>query len=280
MDSNQRFPQEARGYLPQSGELAQATKGNGVEDEVIISALKINKYFGDKHVLKDVDFEVRKREVVALIGPSGSGKSTLIRCLNGLEKLTSGEIYIHGHRLDPRLSVKQLIPIRTELGMVFQNFNLFPHMTVLQNVIQAPLLVRKLSKDQAVALGESLLTKVGLAEKRDVYPNRLSGGQKQRVAIARALAMQPRALLFDEPTSALDPELVGEVLKVMRDLAYEGSTMVVVTHEMQFARDVSDRVVFISDGVIVEQGDPQELFRNPKQERTRLFLERVLSTMP
>ena len=256
----------------------QAT--NGVEDELIISAIKLNKFFGDKHVLKDVDFEVRKKEVVALIGPSGSGKSTLIRCLNGLEKLTSGEIYIHGQKLDPRLSIKQLSPIRRELGMVFQNFNLFPHMTVLQNVIEAPLLVRKMPKDQAVALGEKLLAKVGLAEKRDAYPNRLSGGQKQRVAIARALAMQPRALLFDEPTSSLDPELVGEVLKVMRDLAYEGSTMVVVTHEMQFARDVSDRVVFIADGSIIEQGDPQELFRQPKEERTRLFLERVLSTLP
>lgn len=256
----------------------QAT--NGVEDELIISAIKLNKFFGDKHVLKDVDFEVRKKEVVALIGPSGSGKSTLIRCLNGLEKLTSGEIYIHGQKLDPRLSIKQLSPIRRELGMVFQNFNLFPHMTVLQNVIEAPLLVRKMPKDQAVALGEKLLAKVGLVEKRDAYPNRLSGGQKQRVAIARALAMQPRALLFDEPTSALDPELVGEVLKVMRDLAYEGSTMVVVTHEMQFARDVSDRVVFIADGSIIEQGDPQELFRQPKEERTRLFLERVLSTLP
>ncbi len=231
-------------------------------------------------MLKDVDFEVRKKEVVALIGPSGSGKSTLIRCLNGLEKLTSGEIYIHGQKLDPRLSIKQLSPIRRELGMVFQNFNLFPHMTVLQNVIEAPLLVRKMPKDQAVALGEKLLAKVGLVEKRDAYPNRLSGGQKQRVAIARALAMQPRALLFDEPTSALDPELVGEVLKVMRDLAYEGSTMVVVTHEMQFARDVSDRVVFIADGSIIEQGDPQELFRQPKEERTKLFLERVLSTLP
>jgi ABC-type polar amino acid transport system ATPase subunit len=278
MDSEQTISNDALPPVTSSGSLSQIT--NNVEDEVIISAIKVNKFFGDKHVLKDVDFEVRKREVVALIGPSGSGKSTLIRCLNGLEKCTSGEIYIHGQRLDPYLSIKQLSSIRRELGMVFQNFNLFPHMTVLQNVIEAPLLVRKMPKDQAVALGERLLAKVGLAEKRDVYPSRLSGGQKQRVAIARALAMQPQALLFDEPTSSLDPELVGEVLKVMRDLAYEGSTMVVVTHEMQFARDVSDRVVFISDGVIMEQGDPNELFKQPKHERTKLFLERVLSTLP
>ncbi len=278
MDSEQTISNDALSPVTSSGSLSQIT--NSVEDEVIISAIKVNKFFGDKHVLTDVDFEVRKREVVALIGPSGSGKSTLIRCLNGLEKCTSGEIYIHGQRLDPHLSIKQLSSIRRELGMVFQNFNLFPHMTVLQNVIEAPLLVRKIPKDQAVALGERLLAKVGLVEKRDVYPSRLSGGQKQRVAIARALAMQPQALLFDEPTSSLDPELVGEVLKVMRDLAYEGSTMVVVTHEMQFARDVSDRVVFISDGVIMEQGDPNELFKQPKHERTRLFLERVLSTLP
>lgn len=280
MDSNQMLPARSDSPVYQSSQPGPVSNGNGSENEVIISARKLNKYFGEKHVLQDIDFEVRKQEVVALIGPSGSGKSTLIRCLNGLEKHTSGEIFIHGHKLDPRLSIKQLIPIRTELGMVFQNFNLFPHMTVLQNVIEAPLLVRKMPKDQAVALGEALLTKVGLLEKRNVYPNRLSGGQKQRVAIARALAMQPRALLFDEPTSALDPELVGEVLKVMRDLAYEGSTMVVVTHEMQFARDVSDRVVFLSNGAIVEQGDPQELFKNPRHERTRLFLERVLSTLP
>ncbi len=278
MDSEITQPLKVVAAYRDNAQMANET--NGIEDEVIISACKVNKYFGEKHVLKDVDFEVRKREVVALIGPSGSGKSTLIRCLNGLEKYTSGEITIHGRRLDPHLSIKQLIPIRTELGMVFQNFNLFPHMTVLQNILEAPLLVRKMPRDQATALGESLLAKVGLSEKRDVYPNRLSGGQKQRVAIARALAMQPRALLFDEPTSALDPELVGEVLKVMRDLAYEGSTMVVVTHEMQFARDVSDRVVFIADGVIVEQGDPEELFKNPKNERTKLFLERVLSTLP
>jgi len=276
LDSEQILPDNTLKPGTTSGDLSIAP----IPSEIIINANKVNKYFGDKHVLKDVDFEVHKREVVALIGPSGSGKSTLIRCFNGLEKHTSGDIFIHGQRLDPNFSNKQLAPIRRELGMVFQNFNLFPHMTVLQNVIQAPLLVRKMPKDQAVDLGEKLLEKVGLAEKRDAYPNRLSGGQKQRVAIARALAMQPQALLFDEPTSALDPELVGEVLKVMKDLAYEGSTMVVVTHEMQFARDVSDRVVFISDGVIVEQGDPEEIFTQPKHERTKLFLERVLSYLP
>ncbi|MDQ2904722.1 MAG: amino acid ABC transporter ATP-binding protein [Chloroflexota bacterium] len=246
----------------------------------MIRAVKVNKFFGDKHVLKDIDFEVHKREVVALIGPSGSGKSTLIRCLNGLEKATSGDIYIQGEKLNPWLSTRQLSLIRRELGMVFQNFNLFPHMTALQNVIEAPMLVRKMPKDQAIAFGEKMLAKVGLSDKRDAYPSRLSGGQKQRVAIARALAMQPRALLFDEPTSALDPELVGEVLRVMKDLAYEGSTMVVVTHEMQFARDVSDRVVFMSDGLIIEQGDPEELFRQPKEKRTQAFLERVLSVLP
>src|SRR3989441_4991013 len=277
MDSEQTMPDSVLHPITSSGDLSQSI--NPIEDEIIINASKVNKYFGDKHVLKDVDFEVRKREVVALIGPSGSGKSTLIRCFNGLEKYTSGEIYIHGQKLDPRFSNKQLAPIRRELGMVFQNFNLFPHMTVLDNVIEAPLLVRKMPKDQAVALGERLLAKVGLEEKRDAYPNKLSGGQKQRVAIARALAMQPQALLFDEPTSALDPELVGEVLKVMRDLAYEGSTMVVVTHEMQFARDVSDRVVFMSDGSIIEQGDPKEIFKQPKEKRTQVFLERVLSVL-
>ncbi len=277
MDSQQFNMNDA---LPttSSGNLASSTYA--VEDEIIVRTVKLNKFFGDKHVLKDIDFEIHKREVVAVIGPSGSGKSTLIRCLNALEKATSGEIYIHGERLNPNLSVKQLSPMRSELGMVFQNFNLFPHMTVIENIIVAPRLVRKMPKDQAVALGEKLLKKVGLAEKRDAFPNRLSGGQKQRVAIARALAMQPRALLFDEPTSALDPELVGEVLKVMKDLAYEGSTMVVVTHEMQFARDVSDRVVLMSDGSIIEQGDPEEIFKSPKEKRTQLFLERVLSVLP
>ncbi len=277
IDSEETF-QVKPATAPDSGNSAQVS--NLVEEEIILRTVKLNKFFGDKHVLKDIDFEVRKKEVVAVIGPSGSGKSTLIRCLNGLEKATSGEIYIHGNRLDPHLSTKQLSPIRRELGMVFQNFNLFPHMTVLQNITEAPTLARKMPKAEAVALAERLLAKVGLSEKRDVYPNRLSGGQKQRVAIARALAMQPRALLFDEPTSALDPELVGEVLKVMKDLAYEGSTMVVVTHEMQFARDVSDRVVFMSDGSIIEQGDPEDIFRHPKEKRTQVFLERVLSVLP
>jgi|SRR5579875_612737 ABC-type polar amino acid transport system ATPase subunit len=280
MNSEATFPSQGFPLAYQSREQAQMVPENVVEDELIISARNVNKYFGAKQVLKNIHFEVRKQEVVALIGPSGSGKSTLIRCLNGLEKHTSGEILIHGHRLDPQMTIKELIPIRRELGMVFQNFHLFPHMTVLQNIIEAPLLVRKMPRAQAVAMAEALLAKVGLAEKRDVYPGSLSGGQKQRVAIARTLAMQPRALLFDEPTSSLDPELVGEVLKVMRDLAYEGCTMVVVTHEMQFARDVSDRVVFLADGVIVEQGTPEQVFRHPQQERTRLFLERMLATFP
>lgn len=249
--------------------------------EIVIQANQLNKFYGDKHILKNVDFHVRRQEVVALIGPSGSGKSTLIRCLNGLEKLTSGTIQVYDRLLEPGLSDQQLCRVRREVGMVFQQFNLFPHMTVLENLIEAPMQVRKWSKAQAVEISMVLLEKVGLAAKKDMYPNQLSGGQKQRVAIARALAMQPQALLFDEPTSALDPELVGEVLKVMRDLADEGMTMVVVTHEMQFARDVSCRVVFIADGQIMEEGEPTEFFRHPKQERTRQFLERVLpQTVP
>ncbi len=246
------------------------------EAEVIIQASKINKFFGQRHVLKDVDLQVRKGEVVALIGPSGSGKSTLIRCLNGLEKHSSGEIYVLGRVMHPNTSNKELSLIRRDLGMVFQSFNLFPHMTVLQNIIEAPVLVRKMPKKKAIEMAEVLLAKVGLGDKKDSYPSQLSGGQKQRVAIARALAMQPQALLFDEPTSALDPELVGEVLKVMRDLAEENMTMVVVTHEMQFARDVSCRVAFLADGHIVEEGEPHQLFSNPQQPRTKMFLERVL----
>ncbi|MDS3861574.1 amino acid ABC transporter ATP-binding protein [Thermosynechococcaceae cyanobacterium BACA0444] len=260
--------------------VASPTSTNGQspkpDAEVIIQASKINKYYGERHVLKDVDLQVRKGEVVALIGPSGSGKSTLIRCLNGLEKHSSGEIYVLGRVMHPNTSHKELSLIRRDLGMVFQSFNLFPHMTVLQNVIEAPMLVRKMPKKNAIEMAEVLLAKVGLAEKKEAYPGQLSGGQKQRVAIARALAMQPQALLFDEPTSALDPELVGEVLKVMKDLADESMTMVVVTHEMQFARDVSCRVAFLADGHIVEEGEPHQLFSNPQQPRTKMFLERVL----
>ncbi len=244
--------------------------------ELVIETRNLNKYFGDRQVLKNIDFKVAKQEVVALIGPSGSGKSTLLRCLNGLETYQSGEIVILGQRLPPVATPQQLRAIRRDVGMVFQNFNLFPHMTVLENITTAPILVRKLPKRLATDMAESLLAKVGLADKRDVYPNQLSGGQKQRVAIARALAMQPQILLFDEPTSALDPELVGDVLAVMRQLAAEAMTMVVVTHEMQFAREVSCRVVFLAEGQILEEGPPHELFRHPQQERTRLFLERVL----
>src|SRR5579872_4214693 len=204
MDSEETFNSRAIS-APDSGNLAQLN--NAVEDEVIIQTSKLNKYFGDKHVLKDVDFEVHKREVVALIGPSGSGKSTLLRCFNGLEKHTSGQIYIHGHLLDPNLSIKQLSPIRSELGMVFQNFNLFPHMTVLQNIIEAPMRVLKQSRSEASAIAHELLRRVGLPDKANVFPCNLSGGQRQRVAIARALAMKPKLVLFDEPTSALDPEM-------------------------------------------------------------------------
>jgi ABC-type polar amino acid transport system ATPase subunit len=253
---------------------------NPIPGDVVIQAKKVDKSFGDRQVLKGVDFEVLRQEAVALIGPSGSGKSTLIRCLNGLEQHNGGEIRIFDQVLHPALPAKQLCRIRRNLGMVFQNFHLFPHMTVLQNVIEAPILVRKMPKAEAIALAEQLLSKVGLYEKRQVYPNQLSGGQKQRVAIARALAMQPQALLFDEPTSALDPELVGEVLRVMRQIAEEGMTMVVVTHEMQFARHVSDRVVFIADGQIVEEGEPEAFFKNPQHERTQQFLNRLLSTLP
>ena len=242
----------------------------------MIEVLGLNKYFGERHVLVDIDFPVRRGECVAVIGPSGSGKSTLIRCIKYLEIPTSGTVRIDGKELGAGLSARELSEVRRELGMVFYNFNLFPHMSVLANVTLAPVRVRRIPRAQAEETGRALLAKVGLADKAAAYPSQLSGGQKQRVAIARALAMNPKALLFDEPTSALDPELVGEVLKVMRELAEEGRTMVVVTHEMGFARSVADRVAFIDHGRIVEQGDPEEVFAHPQQERTRQFFERVL----
>ncbi len=243
---------------------------------LMIDVRGLNKYFGERHVLTDIDFPVKRGECVAVIGPSGSGKSTLIRCINYLETPTSGSIRIDGQEISERLSARQLSEMRRELGMVFYNFNLFPHKSVLDNVTLAPIKVRHESREQAETTARQLLAKVGLAEKADAFPAQLSGGQKQRVAIARALAMNPKALLFDEPTSALDPELVSEVLKVMRALAEEGRTMVVVTHEMGFARSVADHVVFLDHGQIVEQGDPEQVFGAPQHERTRAFLDRVL----
>ncbi len=234
---------------------------------------KLEKKFGDVEVLKSISMHIDDGEVVCLIGPSGSGKSTFLRCLNLLETPTSGEIYYDGRLVDQDLDTKKL---RREVGMVFQRFNLFPMFSVLKNITYAPMHINKMKKQEAEELAMELLAKVGLTERAHAYPATLSGGQQQRVAIARALAMQPKMLLFDEPTSALDPELVGEVLSVMKDLAKEGMTMVVVTHEMGFARDVADRVVFMDKGYVVEEGRPLEIFNNPQQERTQQFLGRVL----
>lgn len=234
----------------------------------------LSKNFGDSTVLKDINMYVEEGEVVCIIGPSGSGKSTFLRCINQLEKPTSGEIKYYGSNLlDGSMDIRLF---REEVGMVFQNFNLFPLKSVLDNITLAPVLAKKENKEHARKKAMKLLKKVGLEEKIQSYPKELSGGQKQRVAIARALAMEPKALLFDEPTSALDPELVGDVLEVMRSLAKEGMTMIVVTHEMGFARDVADRVVFMAEGNIVEEGTPDEIFTAPKEERTRTFLARIL----
>lgn len=241
---------------------------------MIIQVTDLKKNYGQLQVLKGITTQVAEREVVCVIGPSGSGKSTFLRCLNRLEESTSGRIVINGHDLsDPKVDINK---VREDVGMVFQRFNLFPHKTVLENVLLAPVKVRKISQEQARKQGLELLNKVGLQDKADVYPDRLSGGQMQRVAIARALAMNPKVMLFDEPTSALDPELVGEVLAVMKDLAKEGMTMIVVTHEMGFAREVGDRVIFMDQGIIMEEGKPQELFENTQNERLRSFLGRVL----
>ena len=240
----------------------------------MIKVNQLQKRFGQAHILRGIDCEIKAREVVCVIGPSGSGKSTFLRCLNGLEEVSDGEVFIEGVKLnDPKVDLNAL---RAGLGMVFQRFNLFPHMTVLENLIMAPMQVKKMSRREAVLVAEKLLQKVGLLEKIDAFPNQLSGGQQQRVAIARALAMEPKVMLFDEPTSALDPELVGEVLTVMKQLAEEGMTMVVVTHEMGFAREVSDRVFFIDQGVIMEEGPPQQVLGEPHHERTRDFLRKVL----
>ena len=242
---------------------------------------KLTKQFNGQVVLNGIDLEVKEGEVVAIIGPSGSGKTTFLRCLNFLEEPTSGRIKVGDIEIDSSRPLNQqqglVRRLRQHVGFVFQNFNLFPHRTALENVIEGPIVVKKMPREQAVALGMKLLTKVGLAGKEDAYPRRLSGGQQQRVAIARALAMEPEVILFDEPTSALDPELVGEVLATIRGLAEEKRTMVIVTHEMGFARDVANRVVFFDKGVIVEQGEAKALFANPKEERTQQFLSKFLN---
>jgi glutamine transport system ATP-binding protein len=240
----------------------------------MIKVQNLNKKFGSLEVLKDISCNIQEKEVVCVIGPSGSGKSTFLRCLNLLESITGGHVYIEG--TDVTAKGTDINRIRADVGMVFQRFNLFPHMTSLENVMLAPMKVRKWSKEDARRKAVAILEKVGLSDKINSYPDQLSGGQQQRVAIARALAMEPKIMLFDEPTSALDPEMVGEVLEVMKRLALEGMTMVVVTHEMGFAREVGDRVLFMDGGYIVEEGEPKELFSNPKHERTRLFLSKIL----
>lgn len=240
----------------------------------MIKIEKLNKSFGDKHILKDIDLEIKDGELISLIGPSGSGKSTLLRCINYLEVPESGDIYFDGQNIGE--SIDEIDKIREQMGMVFQQFQLFPHKTVLENISMAPILTGKYKEEEANLQAEKLLDRMGLSDKRDVYPDSLSGGQKQRVAIARALIMNPKLMLFDEVTSALDPEMVGEVLDVMKELSEEGMTMVVVTHEMGFARQVADRIVFMSEGRIVEEGSPDEIFDNTKEERTKDFLARVL----
>ena len=250
----------------------------------MLKAEAVHKRFGRLEVLKGISLEVQPREVACLLGPSGSGKSTFLRCINHLEKIDAGRLWVDGELVGYRQSGNRLYELkesevareRAEIGMVFQRFNLFPHMTALENVVEAPIRVRSTSRAEAVARAEELLERVGVADKLKTYPSQLSGGQQQRVAIARALAMQPKLMLFDEPTSALDPELVGEVLDVMRKLARDGMTMVVVTHEVGFAREVGDIVIFMDAGVVVEAGPPREVFDNPRHQRTRAFLSKVL----
>ncbi len=248
----------------------------------IVKITNLDKYFGRLHVLKNISLEVPERQVVCLIGRSGSGKSTLLRCINFLEEPSHGEIEVDGVRIEIEQKGsqrRQLVhDIRLKTGMVFQEFNLFPHMSVLDNVIEGPVTVKKMNRDQAIALAEKNLNHVDMLWKKDEYPNRLSGGQKQRVAIARALTMEPRVMLFDEPTSALDPELIGEVLTVMKKVALEGMTMIVVTHEMGFAKEVADRVIVMGDGELIEDAKPEDLFNNPKDPRTKALIDRYRSS--
>jgi len=260
-----------------------AAPKNTVDTDCVVKFVKVNKYFADLHVLQDVSLEVRKNEVVVLIGPSGSGKSTLLRSINHLERIDNGYIYVYGRMIGyyekngqlHEESEKNIARQRAEIGMVFQRFNLFPHLTAIENIIEAPVNVRKTPRGQAIADAERLLARVGLSDKRNHYPRQLSGGQQQRVAIARALAMKPGLMLFDEPTSALDPEMIGEVLDVMKELAGE-MTMLVVSHEMGFARAAADRILFMDEGKIIEDTTPDELFANPREERTKAFLSKIL----
>jgi polar amino acid transport system ATP-binding protein len=254
-------------------------------DTPIVTAEKVEKYFGKHRVLCEISLEVRRGEVVCIIGPSGSGKTTFLRCINHLERIDGGRIEVNGHLIGYRTkddgtlcedSERNIALQRTEIGFVFQRFNLWPHMTALENIIEAPIRVRRVAEKEAVVQGEALLARVGLSDKRDAYPGRLSGGQQQRVAIARALAMRPALMLFDEPTSALDPEMIGEVLEVMQELAKEGMTMVVVSHEMGFAREAADRLVMMDDGVVVEEAAPAEFFSSPREPRTQQFLSKIL----
>jgi ABC-type polar amino acid transport system, ATPase component len=253
--------------------------------EIVVEATDVHKSFGRTEVLKGVSLTVRRREVVVIIGPSGSGKTTFLRCINHLERIQRGRIWVNGHLIgyregpDGKLvedAEKNIAQQRREIGMVFQRFNLFPHMTALENIVEAPIHVRGQSAEETEAVGQALLARVGLDHKADAYPGRLSGGQQQRVAIARALAMKPALMLFDEPTSALDPEMIGEVLEVMKELAREGMTMIVVSHEMGFAREVADRIVMMDDGRIIEEGTPEHFFENPEHERTKSFLSKIL----
>lgn len=252
--------------------------------DTVVEAVDVNKWFGHLHVLKGMNLTVRRQEVVVVIGPSGSGKTTFLRCINHIERIQQGRIYVNGHLMGYREQNGRLVEERErniarqrqEIGFVFQRFNLFPHKTALENVVEAPIQVRHIRSDEARALGEALLARVGLGHKIEAYPAQLSGGQQQRVAIARALAMKPALMLFDEPTSALDPEMIGEVLDVMKELAREGMTMIVVSHEMGFVREVCSRVAMMDDGMVIEEGPPSHFFENPTQERTKAFLSKIL----
>jgi len=264
--------------------VSEASNGNDVAPDLMVRAEQVHKWFGPAHVLKGIDIEVRRREVMCVVGPSGSGKSTFLRCINHLERVDAGRLSVDGELVGYRerggklheMREKEVAAQRRDIGMVFQRFNLFPHLTALENVMEAPCRVKREPRDAVRDRAQRLLERVGLGDRGGAYPSQLSGGQQQRVAIARALAMQPKLMLFDEPTSALDPELVGEVLDVMRGLALEGMTMIVVTHEMGFAREVGDSLVFMDDGVVVERGDPKQVLVDPRHERTRSFLSKVL----